>query len=147
MQEKYKIDRDTRTLLLKYIRKYEEYLAWYRLERERITEPSRVISNLPTGNNGSTSDPTLTAVERLEKLEHNHKTNVIRAIDQAKLFIGVNIPDEKQRLAMQRAIWLSCLNGREYNFEVFAGIVACERRTFYNYKNAFLNDVKKYIGL
>ena len=37
---KYRIDWDSRVIVLKYVRKYEEYKAWLAEERKRIMEPS-----------------------------------------------------------------------------------------------------------
>ncbi len=36
MNRRYSMDRDLRTLILKYIRKYEEYRQWYLMEKEKI---------------------------------------------------------------------------------------------------------------
>jgi hypothetical protein len=145
MQTKYKLDRDTRTLILKYIRKYDEYLLWYKSERDRIISPSRQMDDMPHGS--GTSDPTLSAAERLEKLDNCHRAQVIKAIDQARFVIGHDVQDEGQQDKLRRALWLSCLNGYEYNFDTFAGMITCERRQFYNYKNEFLNTIKNLLGL
>lgn len=147
MQTKYKIDRDTRTLILKYIRKYDEYRKWYQCERDRILYPSpKQTDGMPRG--GYVSDPTLSAAEKLERLEGEHRAKVIKAIDQARHLIGVDISQTlEQEETLRRCIWLSCLNAREYPFESFAGLVACERAQFYRYKNKFMNDIKSFLGL
>lgn len=147
MQAKYKIDRDTRTLVLKYIRKYDEYLLWYKSERDRLMSPSREIIGLSTSKGSGISDPTASTVEALQRLDDSHRVQVINAIDQAKLCIGTNIVSEREVEALRRAIWLSCLNSSEYNFEAFAGAICCERAQFYRYKNAFLNDIKRGLGI
>lgn len=145
MQTKYKIDRDTRTLILKYIRKYDEYRKWIETERDRILYPSpKIADGMPRGGN---KEPVLSAIEALEKLEKTHKARVVYAIDQAKNGIGADIADDRETEHMQRAIWLSCLNPREYPFEAFAGLIPYERRQFYKLKNAFLNDIKIFLGL
>lgn len=147
MQTKYKIDRDTRTLILKYIKKYDEYRTWYQCERDRIMYPSpKQADGMPRGT--TSGDPTLSAAEKLEKLEGEHRAAVIRAIDQARHLIGVDISQTiEQEETLRRCIWLSCLNAKEYPFEVFAGIVLCERAQFYRYKNKFMNDIKDMLGL
>lgn len=147
MQTKYKIDRDTRTLILKYIRKYDEYRKWYECERDRILYPSpKQADGMPRG--GYVSDPTLSSAEKLELLEKEHRSRVIRAIDQARHMIGVGIDQTlEQEETLRRCIWLSCLNAREYPFEAFAGLVACGRAQFYRYKNQFMNDIKYLLGL
>ena len=147
MKAKYKIDGDTRTLILKYIRKYDEYLLWYQTERDRIIQPSHELGNVPPSKNKNPQDSTLRAVVALERLDKNHRVQVIKAIDHAKLNIGLDIPSDTEIVKLRNAVWLSCLNGREYNFDAFAGLISCERRQFYYYKNAFLNDIKYYLGL
>lgn len=64
---KYKIDRTTRTLLCKYIHKYDEYVNWLKCERERIISlPASDIDDMPSSTDKA--DATETAVEKLEKL-------------------------------------------------------------------------------
>lgn len=147
MQTKYKIDRDTRTLILKYIRKYDEYRKWYECERDRILYPSPKQADGTPGS-GKLSDPTLSSAERLEFLEKEHKSRVIRAIDQARHMIGTDISQTlEQEETLRRCIWLSCLNAREYPFEAFDGLIFVSRRQFYRYKNQFMNDIKYLLGL
>lgn len=147
MQSKYKIDRDTRTLILKYIRKYDEYLGWYRRERERIMSPGVRIYDGAPGAAGK-RDPVLKAAEALERLENSHRVKVLKTIERARENIGSGILQTKeQERALIRCIWLSCTDPSKYPFEAFAGIVACERRQFYRYKNKFLNDIKEGLGV
>ncbi|BDF57499.1 hypothetical protein CE91St36_03160 [Christensenellaceae bacterium] len=147
MQTKYRIDRDTRTLILKYIRKYDEYRAWYQCERDKILYPSiKPSDGMPKGTN--ISDPTLSAAERLERLDLTHRARVIKAIEQAKHLIGVDILQTlEQEETLRRCIWLSCVNAKEYPFEAFDGLVFISRRHFYRYKNKFMNDIKYLLGL
>lgn len=143
---RYKIDRDTRTLVLKYVKKSEEYRAWVMAEADRICGPSSgQIDGMPRAS--GVSDKTAGAVEKMEKLMGSHKAKVVRAVDEAKQQIGVDIEDESQRRAIQNAVWLSCLNGREYNFEAFEGGIACGRAFFYRLKNKFLYSIKAELGL
>lgn len=141
----YTIDRDTRTLILKYIAKYDEYLLRYEAEKYRAIYPGVKLSDMPKGSD--TSNPTLSAAQRLEEIEQKHYVRVIKAIDQAKGLIGNDVPDDRAREALRRAIWLSCLNRTDYPFEVFGGTICCERATFYRYKNEFLNHIKGALGL
>lgn len=145
MYTKYKIDRTTRTLLCKYIHKYDEYVNWLQCERERIMSlPAPGIDDIPSSTDKA--DATATAVEKLEKLELSHRARVVRAIDHAKLMCGAGLP-EQERETLCRCIWLSCLDSREYPFEVFAGLIPYERRQFYNLKNEFLNTVRREMGI
>lgn len=143
---KYRIDWDSRVIVLKYVRKYEEYKAWLAEERKRIMEPSPAqIDGMPHGT--TPGDMTAAAVEALEKLELHQRARIVRAITVAREQIGADIPNEKEREQLRNAIWLSCQNGRRHNFDTFAGTVACERRQFYYYKNSFLLEIKKTLGI
>lgn len=143
---KYRIDWDSRVIVLKYVRKYEEYKAWLAEERKRIMEPSPAqIDGMPHGM--TPGDMTAAAVEALEKLELHQRARIVRAITVAREQIGADIPDEKEREKLRNAIWLSCQNGRRNNFDIFAGTVACERAQFYRYKNLFLKDIKQSLGI
>lgn len=147
MQTKYKIDRKTRTQILIYIQKYGEYRSWYDAERSRILYPStKQADGMPRG--GYVGNPTLSAAEKLERLEGEHRTRVIRAIDQARHLIGVDIQQTlEQEEILRQCIWLSCENPREYPFEVFEKKLYVSRRQFYRYKNKFMNDIKELLGL
>ena len=143
---KYRIDWDSRVIVLKYVRKYEEYKAWLAEERKRIMEPGPAqMDGMPHGT--TPGDMTAAAVEALEKLELHQRARIVRAITVAREQIGADIPDEKEREKLQNAVWLSCQNGRKHNFDTFAGRVACERRQFYYYKNSFLLEIKKTLEI
>lgn len=146
MTRKYKIDRDTRTLLLKYIRKYEEYRKWYEHEKNAILYPSPANKDgMPRG--GYISDPTLSAAEKLEELEKSHKATVVKAIDKARETLCDDIMDKELREKTIGAIWKSCIDAEAYNFEALAEIVPYERRKFYYLKNEFLGRIKYLIGI
>lgn len=147
MQSKYRIDRDTRTLILKYIRKYEEYRKWYEYERDKVICPSPIQADgMP--KSGEMSNPTLIAAEKLERIEHEHKSKVIRAITEARNLIGADIiQTPQQEETLKQCIWLSCLNAKKYPFEIFKGIIFISRRQFYRCKNQFINEIKNRLGL
>ena len=145
MDERYTIDRDTRTLILKYVRKYDEYKRWMEGEKERITSLSSVrIDGTPPGT--EKSDTTGMAAEKLEKLETSHRAAVVKAIDHARRMCGMGMEDRAKE-TLTRCIWTSCLDGKQFPFEAFAGIVPYERRQFYRIKNDFLNTIRRELGL
>lgn len=145
MGKRNKMDNATRTIVLKYIVKYDDYKARYQAERERAIYAAPVLSGLPGGS--GVSNPTLASVEALERLETEHYVRVMRAIESAREMIGCDIEDDDARETLKRAVWLSCQNRYAYPFEAFAGAVCCERTRFYDYKWDFIRDVKERIGL
>ncbi|HBS60899.1 MAG TPA: hypothetical protein DEA44_16755, partial [Firmicutes bacterium] len=108
MQTKYSIDRDTRTLILKYIRKYDEYKRWYKAEKERAYQlrPPVYGEAIQTS---APADPVLAAAEALERLENSHRARVVQAIESARKRIGGTYEDAEARRRLVNAIWLSCL--------------------------------------
>lgn len=145
-KEQYKIDWDCRVVILKYIRKYEQYKRWLAAEREKILQPSpKEMDGMPRGS--SVSNLPLASVEALERLERSHRAQIVEAIDRARAVMCSDIEDESARQVMCRAIWLSCIDGNRYNFESFAGLIPYERASFYRMKNMFLLDIKKYLGM
>lgn len=114
-------------------------------EKERITSLSSVrIDGTPTGT--EKSDTTGMAAEKLEKLETSHRAAVVKAIDHARRMCGMGMEDRAKE-TLTRCIWTSCLDGKQFPFEAFAGIVPYERRQFYRIKNDFLNTIRRELGL
>lgn len=141
MQTKYKMDRDTRTLILKYVRKHDEYRIWYWGEYNSIFAlHPRLLDGLPSSS--AVQDKMPVYMVELEALEQHPRTRVIRAIDRARGLIGIDYDSATLREKLKDAIWLSCLDSRAYPFEMFDGLVGCGRSAFYNYKNQFLNNIK-----
>lgn len=148
MQTKTKIDRNTRTLILKYIRKYESYKQWYEDERDKILcVSSQDLDNLDMPRGTTLSDSTSSSAEMLEKLDSSHRATVVKAIEDAREALGYEIADEKARGSLKLAIWLSCIDGRMYPFEAFAGTVCYERTQFYTKKNEFIASIGSKIGI
>lgn len=139
-----KIDWDSRGLALKIVKKYDEYKEWLEEERERILHFSPPpLDGVPGGENADTTFNRALALDRLEK---STRAEAVRAVDRAGEEAYKSIEGEEAREAIRRAVWKSCLNGRKYNFEYFAGTIPCERTAFYGYKNRFLLCVKKNMG-
>lgn len=146
MQTKYRMDRDTRTLILKYIRKYDGYCVWYQAERDSIFSASpKFPDGLPRPR--GIKDNVLDRTVRLEALEQHPRTRVIRAIDRARELIGIDYDNDALREKLKDAIWLSCLDGRAYPFGAFDGLVGCGRTEFYSRKNRFLLDIKSRLEI
>lgn len=143
-----KIDSATREIVLKYIRKYDEYLDWYVNERERIISGKGIkYDELGLPHALRLHDSTASAVTLLERLDDSHKAKVINAIQTARGYLGAEIIDERSRKAFQEAIWLSCLNRKDYPFEVFEYDIGYGRSQFYEKKAEFISEIAYYLGL
>ena len=76
------------------------------------------------------------------KLENSHRARVVHCIDQAKEDIGKDSYVGKARKSLANAIWLSCMDGSQYNFEAFGGLIPVSGRCFIDTKLVF----KRYQG-
>lgn len=139
-----KLDRDTRVLAIQYVRRYDKYRARLAAEREAILHRSPAPPDgQPRGN--ATGDPTVRAAEALDKLDRGHMAQVVRAVDAALLEVGDDIFNECAVAALRKAIWMSCLSGHTYTYEVFAERLPICRRDFYKRKSRFLGRVVEYV--
>ena len=139
MKSKYTIDRDTRTLVLKYVRKYAEYKTWLAEERQKILSLNpQDLFMLDMPKSSAVSDTTAYSAAGLEKLEQSHKAQVVNAIDSARRFLDT---------AALPFVWKSCLDSRTYNYDALKDDLPCSRSQFYRYKNVFMNDIRYYLDL
>lgn len=132
-----KIDNITRVMLLSFIRKYDKYKAeidYKRAEIMSIGVQDYTDMDMPRGTD--VQDGVTKRVEALDRLMKSHKAQIVLAIDQAK----TTLPDD-----LKEPIWLSCLNGRRYAYEVFE--LFYSRSSFYLYKKRFLWQIKETLNL
>ena len=131
------LDRGSRVLAIQYVRRCERYRARLAQQREDILHSSPLPPDgQPKG--GRPGDSTSQKAEQLARLEQGHMARVVRAVDAAKKEIGADILDERAALALRKAIWMSCLSGFTYSYEVFAEMLPVSRASFYRRKNEFL---------
>lgn len=131
------LDRESRVLAIQYVRRCERYRARLAQQREDILHSSPLPPDgQPKG--GRPGDSTSQKAEQLARLEQGHMARVVRAVDAAKKEIGADILDERAALALRKAIWMSCLSGFTYSYEVFAEMLPVSRASFYRRKNEFL---------
>ena len=83
--------------------------------------------------------------ERLLALEDLPDTKYMRAVEQAQLRIGLDLPEELRR-KLVKAIMLNCSAGRRYPFECL-DVEGIERTDFYNRRTRFLAVIAGSLGL
>lgn len=146
MRTRYSVDGDSRMIVLRYVRKYDEYRRWYNDARDDILLRGRRHSEAG-GGKGLPGDTTFDKTELLLKLDDCHRSKVLRAINDARLKLSCVFPSEAEGKKLEKAIFESCRDSRESNFEAYAGLIACERTAFYEYKSRFIKDIKEAIGI
>ena len=157
-QNKYKLPDDVRATAINMVRGYARRAAWYSAARESIihgttcnyvTYTSTTV--LPDGStkkelrrqyfpHGSVpGNPTEDKVVRLDKLEHTVEVARMRAVEQALLRVGADIPSDAEREKIREAVKDSCIEGRYFKFEYRN--LPVSKAAFYRRRNKFLYEV------
>jgi hypothetical protein len=98
---------------------------------------------LPHGE--GSGNPTESKFERLQAIEQWPETRKMRAVEFAKLQIGLELNNEELRQKLVEGIWLNCQSHRKYPFAVL-NLPGISERTFRRRKEAFLMEIAKFLG-
>lgn len=90
------------------------------------------------------SDPTADKALRLDALERLPETLRMKAVDDAKMHIGLDIVNEPERIKLVNAIWDSCMEGR--NFNVLYRNLCVGKDNFYERRRKFLFEIAQKTG-
>lgn len=92
------------------------------------------------------SRPAENKMEQLSAIEDWPETQRMRAVEQAKLHIGLDLENEELRQRLTEGILLNCMSRKQYPYAILdlSGIseIGFKRR-----KTAFLSDVAIFLGL
>lgn len=83
---------------------------------------------------------------QLEAVEHYPETLKMRAVEFAKLRIGLDCNNEEERQRLSNGILLNCESGRNYPFE-YLNLPEFSQRDFYRRKDAFLFEIANYLHM
>ena len=142
-QTKYKMPPDLKMRCISLVRGYDRLVRLYHERRENALLASHPPPDgMPKGT--TTGDVTESKVERLEKIETMYDTQAMRAIEQAKLQIGLDIVCDAERQKLTSAIIDSCVLGRNFIFEYQNLCVG--KTNFYERRKKFLYTIAQYMG-
>ena len=158
MQTRYHMPPDVRRHAIEIVRGYPRRLAAYREARYAILSGSscpyveyaytvrqpngkpkveRARQYFPHGS--SVGDPTAAKALRLAALEDYIETKRMRAVEQALVCVGDDIPDDGVRQKLRRAILDSCNDGRNFSYTYCD--LPIGKSTFYRRHEKFLHDI------
>ena len=142
-QTKYKLPADLKMRCISLVRGYERMLAEYLAERENIIYESPAPSDgQPRGN--QTGDVCFNKTKRLVDLGNLYDSGALRAIDQARHDVCLDIESDIERARTVEALMDSCIEGRNFVFEYRA--LAISKSNFYRRRQKFLYDIAKNMG-
>lgn len=141
-QTKYKMPKDVKNQCICLVQGYERRVRLYHQRREKILYNGTLPNDgQPKGNNAS--DAVCDRVLQLEKLEEHADTIAMRAVEGAKLHIGLDLTAQECR-KLTNAIWDSCVKGRYFTFSYYN--LAMGKTNFYERKRKFLYEIAKNMG-
>lgn len=154
-QTKHKLPEDLKSQCLSLVRGYNRRVLLY---HERRTDavcdspPPKIVTSKDkngkeigefTGRTSRTSDPTCDKAIKLEKIETLPDTVAMKAVEQAKLMIGVDLCGDA-RYMLTQAIWDSCMLGRNFSFAHYD--LPLGNNNFYERRRRFLWQIAKNMG-
>lgn len=95
---------------------------------------------------GSVSNPTEDKAFKLAEIENWPETQKMRAVECAKLKIGLDVENKEQRQALTQYIMISCTEGKKYPFRYF-NLPEFSKSDFYRRRDDFLYEIADYLGM
>lgn len=152
---------DVRQICIELVKGYENRLRKYHERRDQIIKgsPSRfeVIKDendpddwqkttrfYPPSSHSASRTGEDKALQLL-KLEEQPETKRMRAVEQAKLQIGLDLPEDLRK-KLTEAILLNCKGGRRYPYSCFY-LPGIEKTNFYDRRSDFLRSIAEYLEL
>jgi hypothetical protein len=90
--------------------------------------------------------PAESKAEQLAAIEDWPETQKMRAVEQAKLHIGLDLENEKLRQRLTEGILLNCQSHRKYPYAIL-DLPGISERTFRRRKESFLSEIAKFLGI
>jgi len=93
----------------------------------------------------NTGRPVEDKLAQLEAIEHYPETQKMRAVENAKLMIGADIPSDMLRQQLVQYIILSCNEGKKCPFRYFN--IDMSKSDFYRRRDDFLLNIAKFLQM
>ncbi len=117
----------------------ENYVMYRHVEGNKFEERRAIM---PHANN--TGRPIEDRQAQLEAIEHFPETLKMRAVEYARLRIGLDCGSKEERQRLTNGIILNCECGRMYPFQ-YLNLPDFSDSDFHRRKDAFLRDIAKYM--
>ena len=150
------LPKDIKQECLSLVRGYRRRVTEYHRARQDIIDgaPGRyeTVKDARTGkyirvylpHTQAASRTTEGKAERLAEIEEHPETKCMRAVEQARLQIGLDLHDDDRR-KLAEAIVLNCEDGRKFRYEYLIVPDEIGRTNFYERRMTFLADIAKYL--
>lgn len=153
MSRKQRLPYDIRQECLWIVRGYERRVkAYHEARRQVIDESACGFADKKSGervflpHSGGDGRPAENKVEQLAAIEDWPETQRMRAVELAKLHIGMDIQNEELRQRLTEGIFLNCTSRNEYPFRLL-NLPDISERDFYRRKDSFLVEIANFLGM
>lgn len=158
MSKKQVIPYDIRQECLWIVRGYDRRVRAYHEARRQIIDgtPCGFVDTKRTKNKPSVrvfmphsfgdGRPEESKMEQLAAIEDWPETQRMRAVENARLHIGLDLENEELRQRLTEGIMLNCMDRNEYPFR-YLNLVGIEKTDFYNRRDEFLIDIASFMGM
>lgn len=141
-----------RRMAADYMARYDEYKVYLDERRAALTEVGAIRYDTVSGGGGKS--PVEISVEQLEQISMDFRAQIVDAVGKAwnsfDDFINEKMRtyEEEERYIAKAALWMNMTKPMANRFEDFNQMtMPISRKTFYNYRRAFLNLLANKIGL
>lgn len=136
---------DIRQECLWIVRGYDRRVKAYHEARREIIDGSASAENgMP--HSPDIGRPAERKMEQLAAIESWPETQRMRAVENAKLHIGMDMKNEELRQRLTEGILLNCTSRNEYPFRLL-NLPDISERDFYRRKDSFLSEIAKFLGM
>lgn len=153
MSRRPKLPYDIRQECLWIVRGYDRRVrAYHEARREIIDGTACVFSDKKNGDrvylphSGGCGRPSENKAEQLQAIEMWPETKKMRAVEHAKIQIGLDLENQDLRQRLTDGIILNCVNRNEYPFRLL-NLPDMSERDFYRRKDRFLVDIAIFLGM
>lgn len=153
MSKKAMMPYDIRQECLWIVRGYDRRVkAYHEARREIIDGAACGFADKKNGervylpHSGGDGRPVENKMEQLAAIEDWRETQRMRAVENAKLHIGLDLENEELRQRLTEGILLNCISHRKYPYTIL-DLPGISERTFRRRKDRFLSDIAEYLGM
>ena len=153
MPKKPNLPYDVRQECLWIVRGYDRRVkAYHEARREIIDGAACGFTDKKNGervylpHGSGTGRPAESKMEQLAAIEDWPETRKMRAVENAKLHIGLDLQNEELRQRLTEGIWLNCMSHKQYPYALL-NLPGISEIGFKRRKATFLSDIAIFLGM
>lgn len=135
---------DVRQECLWIVRGYDRRVKAYHEARRQIIDGTACGDGMP--RKPGVGRPAESKTEQLAAIEDWPETQRMKAVEQARLHIGLDLGSEELRQRLAEGIWLNCMSHKRYPYALL-NLPGISEHGFKRRKAVFLSDIAEFLGM